>query len=77
MLMAPMMGMPEMNIGAMLGEFTGLGEAVGWGMHVMIGVVLAVIYAAVAARHLPGRCRSATRWSRRVPAPVRTGLQGP
>lgn len=54
MLMAPLMGMPEMNIGAMLGGFLGVGEAVGWGMHFMIGTVLAVIFSLVFVGRLPG-----------------------
>jgi uncharacterized membrane protein YagU involved in acid resistance len=53
MLVGPMMGMPEMNIGAMLGAFTGFGTAAGWVMHFVIGSVLAVIYAMIWSR-LPG-----------------------
>jgi hypothetical protein len=54
MLMAPRMGMPEMNIGAMLGGFLGIGTAIGWVMHFMIGTVLAVIFSIGFARRLPG-----------------------
>ena len=54
MLAAPMMGMPEMRIGDMLGSFLGIGSAAGWAMHVVIGLVLAVIYAQVFAGRLPG-----------------------
>ena len=54
MLMAPLMGMPEMSIGAMLGSFLGVGTAIGWAMHFMIGTVLAVIFGAVFAARLPG-----------------------
>lgn len=54
MLAAPMMGMPKMTIGEMLGGFLGIGAAAGWGMHFVIGVVLAAIYAAALAAHLPG-----------------------
>lgn len=44
MLIAPMMGMPEMPIGKMLAGFMNIPEALGWIMHVMIGVVLAALY---------------------------------
>ncbi|MBK7289633.1 MAG: DUF2938 family protein [Chitinophagaceae bacterium] len=44
MLMAPMMGMPEMPIGKMLAEFMNIPVVLGWVMHVMIGVGLAVGY---------------------------------
>jgi uncharacterized membrane protein YagU involved in acid resistance len=54
MLAAPMMGMPRMPIGEMLGDFLGVGSAVGWAMHGMIGLVLAGIYAFVFAGTLPG-----------------------
>lgn len=64
MLAAPMMGMPPMNIGEMLGSMMGGVVALGWAAHLMIGVVLAVVYAAVFARRLPG------------PGPVRGALYG-
>lgn len=54
MLAAPMMGMPKMLIGDMLGMFLHIGSAAGWVMHAMIGVVLALIYAGVVAEGLPG-----------------------
>ena len=54
MLAAPMMGMPPMPIGEMLGQFLRIGTAAGWAMHVMIGLVLAGIYAALLAGRLPG-----------------------
>jgi uncharacterized membrane protein YagU involved in acid resistance len=54
MLMAPMMGMPPMNIGAMLGSVMGGDVALGWMAHFVIGVVLALGYAAVFAKRLPG-----------------------
>ena len=54
MLMAPMMGMPPMNIGAMLGSVMGGSVMLGWVAHFMIGVVLALGYAAVFATRLPG-----------------------
>jgi len=54
MLVAPMMGMPKMAIGEMLGGFLGIGSAAGWAMHGVIGLVLGTIYAAAAAGRLPG-----------------------
>ncbi|MCF8255985.1 MAG: hypothetical protein K9J06_00405 [Flavobacteriales bacterium] len=45
MMMAPMMGMPEMNPPAMLAGMMGLALAVGWMMHFMIGVMFALAYA--------------------------------
>jgi hypothetical protein len=54
MLAAPMMGMPKMPIGEMLGRFLGIGAAAGWAMHGVIGLVLGAIYAAVAVGRLPG-----------------------
>ena len=44
MLMAPLMGMPEMNIGKMLSGFMGVPTFIGWAGHFMIGVVLAIGY---------------------------------
>jgi uncharacterized membrane protein YagU involved in acid resistance len=54
MLMAPAMGMPPMNIGAMLGSVMGGNVVLGWIAHFMIGIVLALAYAAIAATALPG-----------------------
>ncbi len=54
MLVAPLMGMPKMAIGEMLGSFLGIGTAAGWGLHLVIGLILATIYAAVFASRLPG-----------------------
>jgi len=54
MLAAPVMGMPKMLIGDMLGSFLHIGSAAGWVMHAMIGVVLALIYAGVVAGRLAG-----------------------
>jgi hypothetical protein len=42
MLAAPLMGMPRMSIGEMLGSFLHIGSAAGWAMHGVIGLVLAV-----------------------------------
>ncbi|MCK6528655.1 DUF1440 domain-containing protein [Myxococcota bacterium] len=54
MLAAPMMGMPPMNIGEMLGSMLGGVVALGWAAHFMIGVALAGVYAAAFAHRLPG-----------------------
>jgi uncharacterized membrane protein YagU involved in acid resistance len=54
MLMAPAMGMPPMNIGAMLGSVMGGSTALGWIAHFMIGTLLGVGYATVFANRLPG-----------------------
>jgi uncharacterized membrane protein YagU involved in acid resistance len=54
MLAAPMMGMPEMPIGQMLGSFLKIGTVLGWVMHGVIGLVLAATYAVVFASRLPG-----------------------
>jgi uncharacterized membrane protein YagU involved in acid resistance len=53
MLAAPVMGMPPMPIGEMLGSFLGIGTALGWVMHGVIGLILAGIYAVVVADRLP------------------------
>ncbi|MGA9649813.1 DUF6789 family protein [Pedobacter sp.] len=44
MLIAPMMGMPEMKIGNMIAQFMGMPVWVGWLMHMMVGILLALIY---------------------------------
>lgn len=54
MLSAPLMGMPKMPIGEMLGSFLHIGSAAGWAMHIVIGLVLALIYAGWFATRLPG-----------------------
>jgi uncharacterized membrane protein YagU involved in acid resistance len=53
-MVAPMMGMPEMNIPAMLADFMGFPIVIGWLAHFMIGTALALVYAYVAADRLPG-----------------------
>lgn len=55
MLTAPMMGMPRMPIGEMLGSFLGIGPEAGWAMHAAIGIMLAAIYAVGLNERLPGR----------------------
>jgi hypothetical protein len=54
MLGAPIMGLPPMPVGEMLGAFLHIGAAAGWAMHVLIGVVLAVGYAMFAVGRLRG-----------------------
>ena len=45
---APMMGIPKMNPADMLAAQMGGNVVVGWCAHFMVGIILAVIYAAVA-----------------------------
>lgn len=54
MLVAPLMGMPPMNIGKMLGSMLGGITALGWVAHYMIGAVLALGFASVLSERLPG-----------------------
>ncbi len=51
---APMMGMPPMNPAEMLAGAMGGMAILGWVAHLMIGTVLALIYAYVALPYLPG-----------------------
>lgn len=51
---APMMGMPPMNPAEMLAMKMGGSSALGWMGHLMIGTVLALIYAKFALGKLPG-----------------------
>lgn len=51
---APMMGLPAMNPAEMLAGRMGGILMLGWAGHFMIGIVLAVIYAKVMFRYLPG-----------------------
>ena len=50
---APVMGIPRMNPADMLAGSMGGSAALGWAGHLMIGTVLALIYAVVSPR-LPG-----------------------
>lgn len=61
LLIEPSVGLPRIAIGQILSTSLGLasarlaiGPAVGWGLHFLIGMLLALIYAAVFARRLPG-----------------------
>ena len=51
---APIMGIPRMNPAQMLAGSIGGNLALGWIGHLMIGVILAIVYALVASA-LPGR----------------------
>ena len=51
---APLMGMPKMNPAEMLAMKMGGVVLLGWAGHLMIGVVLALVYATVAVSRLPG-----------------------
>jgi uncharacterized membrane protein YagU involved in acid resistance len=53
LFVAPMMGLPPMNPAEMLAGAMGGNLVLGWGGHLMIGVVLALGYAAVGSA-LPG-----------------------
>jgi len=44
MLLAPIIGMPEMSIGKMLAGYFGLHQVIGWLIHLFIGIMLAGIY---------------------------------
>jgi uncharacterized membrane protein YagU involved in acid resistance len=44
MLVAPMMGMPDMKIGNMMAGFMGIPVWAGWAMHLMIGIIWAMVY---------------------------------
>lgn len=51
---APMMGMPEMDIPEMLSGFMGVPVVAGWFAHFMIGTGFAVVYAYVFISRIPG-----------------------
>lgn len=61
LLIEPSLGLPNIAIGQILSTALGLasahlpsGAAIGWGIHFAVGVVFALLYAAVFARRLPG-----------------------
>jgi uncharacterized membrane protein YagU involved in acid resistance len=51
---APMMGMPEMDIPQMLSGFMGVPAIAGWLAHFMVGTVFAVLYAYAFVSRFPG-----------------------
>jgi len=59
MFMVPVMGMPKMDVAAMLAGFMGIPVALGWIAHFMIGIVLALTYGFAFARKIPD-----TTWTR-------------
>lgn len=52
---APMMGLPRMDVGAMLGSVMGGSIVIGWMAHFVIGIVLTLAYAVLFVTRLPGR----------------------
>jgi len=52
--LAPMMGMPKMDIPEMLSGFMGLPVVAGWFAHFMIGTGFAVVYAQMFVARIPG-----------------------
>ena len=52
--MAPIMGLPEMNIPKMLSGFMGVPIVVGWLGHFMVGTVFGVLYAYIFVQRIPG-----------------------
>ena len=56
-LMAPAMGMPKMDFGEMLGAnnpMMAMPYAMGWVMHFVVGVILAIVYASFFVQRLKG-----------------------
>ena len=53
LLAAPLVGLPAMNTGEMLGAILGNSEVAGWVMHFVIGVFFAYIYALFFNEWLP------------------------
>jgi uncharacterized membrane protein YagU involved in acid resistance len=54
MLVAPLMGMPEMPIGNMLAGFMGIPVWLGWVMHFVIGIILAGAYVFIWKERITG-----------------------
>jgi uncharacterized membrane protein YagU involved in acid resistance len=57
MFVAPMMGMPKMDFGVMLGSgnpMMPMPYFMGWIVHFMVGIIFAIIYATVAIKVLKG-----------------------
>jgi len=57
MFVAPMMGMPKMDFGHMLGTgnpMMAMPYAAGWMIHFVVGIVMALVFAAVVRGKLPG-----------------------
>lgn len=57
MFVAPMMGMPKMDFGAMLGTgnpMMPMPYAAGWMIHFVMGIIMAIVYAKFLFGKLPG-----------------------
>ena len=61
LLVEPSIGLPKIAMGQVLGSSLGLasalpsvGPALGWGLHFVIGALLALVYAGLLATRLPG-----------------------
>lgn len=57
MILGPMMGMPKMDMGQMLGPMNPMipmPYAIGWVLHFVIGIILTGIYAQFLINRLPG-----------------------
>ncbi len=57
MFVAPMMGMPKMDFGTMLGSnnpMMAMPYAAGWMIHFVLGIIMAIIYAKFLYGKLPG-----------------------
>lgn len=52
--LAPLMGMPEMSVPKMLSMTMGTSIIIGWAAHLMIGTVLALSYAVIFYKRIPG-----------------------
>jgi hypothetical protein len=52
MLLAPFVGLPKMNVGVILGSVFN-SEAVGWGIHILIGILLTIPYVYFFNRWIP------------------------
>ncbi len=52
MFIAPMMGLPKMNIPQMLSGMLGVSILIGWMMHFMIGIIFAAIYVYLFNAHI-------------------------
>jgi hypothetical protein len=53
MLLAPVAGLPKMDVGAILGALFGGSEVVGWIMHVIIGILMLLPYVFFFNRWIP------------------------
>ncbi len=54
MYLLSLMGMPDINYGKLLAQFTNTNIAMGWVMHFMVGIALAFLYVYYFREFLPG-----------------------